>query len=102
LIATRWVVLLASSLFSLGCSRSRDNGSADTAHTAVVSAETTARPNPVANEPTAHLAAAKCDHSLPTDTIGRPVGHADYTLAFRRRGGRLRLTRFAALEVAAD
>lgn len=185
----RAVVLLAIGQFAIGCSRARETGSADTA-------------------------SAKCDHSLPTDTVGRPeyaparelleimagdarvnpdarqdirfraperllryvsdsgliyvdvngvvgeesgdtiahvtvdsmraelraqrgnlyshfqslaklyadsttayyriqycplaggfiavFGHGDYTLAFRRQGGRLRLTRFAALEVAAD
>ena len=174
MITTRWVVWLASSLSALGCSRSRDNGSADTAHTAVVSDETTARPNPAANEPAADLAAAHfrtpdrlvsyvADSGLTyvdvngvvgeesADTIAHVtvdslraelraqrgnlyshfqslaklyadsttayyrirycplaggfiavLGHGDYTLAFRRQGGRPRLTRFAALEVAAD
>jgi hypothetical protein len=212
-MTTRWTVCFAVIVFAIGCSRARDNGSADAARTAV-SSETTARSDPAANEPAADLAAAKCDHSLPTDTIGRPeyaparelleimaadsrvnpdtrqdvhfrtpdrlvsyvadsgltyvdvngvvgeesadtiahvtvdslrtelrvhhgnlyahfgslaklyadsatgyfrieycpladgfiavLGHSDYTLAFRRRDGRLRLTRFAALEVAAD
>ena len=213
-MTTRWTVFFAVTLLAVGCSRARDNGSADSASTAVVSSETTAASDPAANEPAADLAAAKCDHSVPTDTVERPqyaparelleimaadsrvnpdtrqdvhfrtpdrlvsyvadsgltyvdvngvvgeesadtiahvtadslgaelraqhgnlyshfqslaklyadsgsgyyriqycplaggfvavLGHGDYTLAFRRLGGRLRLTRFAALEVAAD
>jgi hypothetical protein len=211
---TRWAALLTIGAFATGCSRARDRTPADTVSAIVTHSDSSARGISIANEPAVDLTAAMCDHSLATDTVGRPeyaparelleimaadarvnpdtrqdvhfrapdrllsyvadsgltyvdvngvvgeqsadtiahvtvdslreqlhwqrgnlyehfgslaklyadsatgyfrmqycplaggfiavLGHGDYTLAFRRQRGRLRLTRFAALEAAAD